>query len=77
MISGIGQIGARRDVTFTLDANGALVNAYLWSTELMVAGIANPFYRVTAYTAQGQPAWGPQQVTLPAVPTFDVSNWIQ
>jgi len=77
MIPSIGQVCARRDVTFTLDSNGALVNAYLWSTALMNSGSIIPYYRVTALTAQGQIALGPIQVTLPNVSSYDVSNWLQ
>jgi hypothetical protein len=75
MIPGVGQIVAGRDIEFTLDQNGALQNSFLWSTALMQSGISNPYYKVCAYTADGQPAWS-AQVTVPDVPIFDVSNWL-
>ena len=76
LIPGIGQILAGRDVTFTLDSDGSLTNAYLWNTAQMV-GVMSIYYTVTALTAQGQIAFGPVQVTLPNVPVFNVTQWLQ
>ena len=85
-VSGVGNIAAGIEVLVTLDSTGNVAsststptapNQYIWATDVMTT--PNAFYRVTGYTAQGQPAWGPnnQQVTSGGVGggTFSVGTW--
>jgi hypothetical protein len=81
LVSGVGNIAAGITVRVQLDANGdALASPaqYIWATDVLLP--VNAFYKVTGYTVQGQPAWGPnnQQITSGGVGggTFDLGTWI-
>lgn len=52
--SGGPQVSAKRTVTVVLDDNGSCTVS-LWPNNLLSP--TNSIYFVTAYTAQGQPAW--------------------
>ena len=72
------QICAGIAVTIQLDGSGSISTSpdqYIWGNDQMSP--ANTFYTVTGYTAEGQPAWGPnnQQVTGSGG-TFDVGSWV-
>lgn len=54
MTSGGPQVSAKRAVTVTLDDSGSCT-VPLWPNNILFP--ANSIYFVTAYTAQGQPAW--------------------
>jgi hypothetical protein len=80
-VTGVASICAGVTIQINLNASGSVDTGtpqYIWATDVM--STANSFYRVTGYTAQGQPAWGPnnQQVTSGGVGggTFDVGTWI-
>lgn len=74
-ISGVGLVASGVEITIQLDGSGAVQAAqYVWGVDQMSP--VNNYYRVTGYTAAGQPAWGPnnQQVTGNGG-TFDVGTW--
>lgn len=78
-VVGVGSICAGREVTVALNASGSVSTSpaqqFIWANDQMSP--ANTFYRVTGYTAQGQPAWGPNnQQVLGNGGTFDVGTWI-
>lgn len=78
VVSGVGQVGAGVDIKITLNSSGSVdtTNAQsVWGNDQLLP--ANTYYRVTGYTAQGQPAWGPnnQQVNGSGG-TFDVGTWV-
>jgi hypothetical protein len=61
-------------IKIQLDSSGnAALGSQLWGNDVLSP--ANTYYRVTAYTAEGQPAWGPnnQQVTGSS---FDLGLWV-
>jgi hypothetical protein len=77
------QIGSGIKVTIELDANGNvfgtetldLPKQYVWPNDLLTP--AGSYYRVTAYTAKGQIAWGPQDVQVLSAPDpFNVGAWV-
>lgn len=81
-ISG-SSICAGVEIKILLDASGnvqgsstsSASNAQtVWGTDVMSP--VNAFYKVTGYTAVGQPVWGPnnQQITTGA--TFDLDTWV-
>lgn len=67
------------EVKILLDANGNVATTpslqYMWGNDQILP--VNTFYRVTGYTAQGQPAWGPNnQQVIGSGGTFDLSTWV-
>lgn len=86
-ISGVGNVCAGVEVRIQLDSDGNVASSsstppvsdqYVWANDVMLP--VNSFYKVTGYTVQGQPAWGPnnQQVTSGGTGggTFDTGTWI-
>jgi hypothetical protein len=81
-VSGVGNIASRITIKILLDANGNVAtspsNQYVWANDVILP--PNSFYKVTGYTAAGQPAWGPnnQQVTSGGTGggTFDLGTWV-
>lgn len=85
-VSGVGNICSGIEITIQLDSVGNVAsststptapNQYVWATDVFTT--PNMFYRVTGYTAGGQPSWGPnnQQVTSGGTGggTFNVGTW--
>lgn len=77
-ISGVGNIASGIEITIQLDSNGSVVSSPIqsvWGVDQMLP--PNNYYRVTGYTAAGQPAWGPNnQQVIGSGGTFDVGTWI-
>lgn len=77
-IAGVGNIAAGIEIKILLDVNGSVVGSpaqSVWGVDQMLP--ANNYYRVTGYTAAGQPAWGPNnQQVVGSGGTFDVGTWI-
>ena len=77
-IVGVGNIVSGIEIKILLDANGSVVTSpaqSVWGVDQMLP--VNNYYRVTGYTAQGQPAWGPNnQQVIGSGGTFDVGTWI-
>lgn len=73
-VAGSGNICSGVAVTVTLDANGNVnPSQSIWGND--VISPVNTFYRVTGYTAKGQPAWGPNSQQIVGA-TFNLSSWI-
>jgi hypothetical protein len=77
-VSGVGEIASGIDIRIQLDPSGNVVTSpaqSVWGVDQMLP--INNYYRVTGYTAAGQPAWGPnnQQVTGSGG-TFDIGTWV-
>jgi hypothetical protein len=73
-VSGVGNICSGIEVIIQLDDDGnAVSGSEIWGND--VISPTNSFYRVTGYSATGQPSWGPnnQQVTGS---TFDLGTWV-
>jgi hypothetical protein len=80
-VSGAASICAGVEITIQLNSSGSVSTTtpqYVWATDVMVT--PNAYYRVTAYSAAGQPVWGPnnQQVTSGGIGggTFDCGTWV-
>jgi hypothetical protein len=76
-VTGVGSICAGIELNIQLDADGNVVASpaqSAWANSNISP--VNTFYRVTGYTAQGQPAWGPNNQQVGAGATFDVGTWI-
>jgi hypothetical protein len=80
-VAGVGNICAGIEIKILLNSSGSVATSppqFIWATD--VFSTVNAFYTVTAYTAAGQPAWGPnnQQVVSGGVGggTFDLGLWV-
>jgi hypothetical protein len=80
-VTGVASIAAEIEITINLNSSGSVstsTDQFLWATDVMT--VPNAYYRVTGYTASGQPSWGPnnQQVTSGGTGggTFDVGTWV-
>src|ERR1035437_4335700 len=66
------------EIRIQLDANGNVITTppqSVWGNDQMLPD--NSYYKVTGYTAAGQPAWGPNnQQVLGNGGTFDTGAWI-
>jgi hypothetical protein len=62
-------------IKVTLDSSGNVAGTqYLWGNDAMTP--SDSYYRVTAYSAQGQPAWGPNNQQVVGSGTFDIGTWV-
>jgi hypothetical protein len=64
-------------IKIQLDANGNVVTSPqqdIWGNDALSP--VNSYYRVTGYTAEGQPAWGPNNQQVIGSGTFDLSVWV-
>lgn len=86
-VSGVGNIASGITVRIQLDSDANAASStstppasdqFIWANDVMLP--VNSYYRVTGFTAAGQPAWGPnnQQITTGGVGggTFDLGTWI-
>ena len=80
-VTGVGNICAGVEIKIQLDASGDVAVSpaqSVWATDVLAP--PNAYYRVTGYTVQGQPAWGPnnQQVSSNGTGggTFDLGTWV-
>jgi hypothetical protein len=73
-VNGNTNVCAGIAIRIQLDASGdAASGSFLWGNDVLSP--ANTYYRVTAYTAKGQPAWGPNNQQV-AGSSFDIGTWI-
>lgn len=73
-VSGVGNICAGIAITITLDSTGNVAATQtIWGNDVILP--TNTFYRVTGFTAEGQPAWGPNNQQVVGS-TFDLGSWI-
>lgn len=62
-------------IKILLDASGnAVAGQFIWGNDVLAP--INSYYRVTGFTAAGQPAWGPNNQQVVGNGTFDLSTWI-
>jgi hypothetical protein len=62
-------------IKVTLDSDGNVAGTqYIYGNDSMTP--SDSYYRVTAYTAEGQPAWGPNNQTVTGNGTFDIGTWV-
>lgn len=64
------------EITIQLDSNANAVTSpaqSVWGNDAISP--VNTFYRVTGYTAQGQPAWGPNNQQVTGTGTFNLGAW--
>ena len=78
-VPGVGNVAAGVAITIQLDGNGNVLNAtspgqQVWANDVMLP--VNTFYRVTGYTAAGQPAWGPNNQQVTGGSPFNLGSWI-
>jgi hypothetical protein len=71
------QVSGGRKLHIKLDTAGNVVTApaqSVWGNDVLSP--AGTFYTVSAYTAEGQRAWGPNQVQVISGDEFDVGTWV-
>jgi hypothetical protein len=82
-VAGVGNICSGIDIWIDLDINGNAASSasptpapdqYVWSN--LVMSPQNNFYKVTGYTASGQPAWGPNNQQVPSGAAFNLDAWV-
>jgi hypothetical protein len=76
-VAGVGEICAGITIKILLDSNGSVVASpaqSVWGNDVLLP--VNSYYKVTGFSAQGQPAWGPNVQQVVGGPTFDVGTWI-
>lgn len=74
-VAGVGYICNGVRIKITLDSSGNVAGTQsLWGNDAMAP--SDSYYRVTAYTAEGQPAWGPNNQTVTGSGTFDLGTWV-
>jgi hypothetical protein len=62
------------EIRIALDSSGNVVGgSSIWGNDVLSP--VNTFYRVTGYTAKGQPAWGPNNQQIVGS-SFDLGSWI-
>jgi hypothetical protein len=63
------------EIKINLDSSGNCVaGQYVWGNDVLLP--LNSYYKVTAYTAAGQIAWGPNNQQVMGSSSFDVGTWI-
>lgn len=63
------------EIKVPLDSGGSADGTVaIWGNDVLTP--VNSYYRVTGYTAQGQPAWGPNNQQVIGSGSFDLSVWV-
>ena len=76
-VPGVGNIASGIKIKILLNALGSVSVTppqYVWGNDVILP--VNNYYKVTGYTAAGQPAWGPNVQQVIGTGTFDVGTWI-
>ena len=82
-VTGVGNIAAGVTIKIQLDSVGnaassasspAAADQYLWGNDVL--NTPNTFYKVTGFTAEGQPAWGPNNQQVIGSSPFDLGTWV-
>jgi hypothetical protein len=76
-VPSVGNICSGIEITIQLDASGDVVTSpaqSVWGNDVLLP--VNSYYKVTGYSAVGQPCWGPNIQQVIGGPTFDVGTWI-
>jgi hypothetical protein len=74
-VSGVGNICSGIEIVIQLDSNGnAVAGQFIWGNDVILP--PNSFYKVTGFTAEGQPAWGPNNQQVVGSSPFNLGSWI-
>ena len=74
-VSGVGNICSGIEIVIQLDSNGnAVAGQFIWGNDVILP--PNSFYKVTGFTAEGQPAWGPNNQQVMGSSPFNLGGWI-
>jgi len=76
-ISGVGNICSGLTIKILLDSSGSVVTSpaqYVWGNDVMMP--VNSYYKVTGYSAAGQPCWGPNIQQVTGAGPFNVGTWV-
>lgn len=82
-VTGVGNIASGITIRIYLDSDGNVAGStstppvadqFIWGNDNLLP--LNTFYKVTGYTAQGQPAWGPNNQQIIGSSPFDLGTWI-
>ena len=72
---GGGQLCSGIKITVNLDSSGNVVNStVIWPTDQLTPTTIQ--YRIIAYTAQGQVAWGPNYEVITGSSPFNLNTWV-
>jgi len=73
-VNGGSNICSGVEIRIALDSSGNVVGgSSIWGNDVLSP--INTFYRVTGYTAAGQPAWGPNNQTIQGT-SFNLGLWV-
>lgn len=74
-VAGVGYICNGIKIRISLDADGNVAaGQHIWGNDALSP--SGSYYRVTGFTAQGQPSWGPNCQTVTGSGTFDIGTWV-
>ena len=82
-VTGVGNICAGIAVKIQLDSMGNAASStstptaadqFIWGNDSL--NTPNTFYKVIGYTAEGQPAWGPNNQQVVGSSPFDLGTWV-
>ena len=82
-VSGVGNICSGIEIKIQLDSMGNVAaststppaaDQYIWGNDAISP--ANTFYKVTGYTSEGQPSYGPNNQQVTGSGTFDLGTWV-
>jgi hypothetical protein len=82
-VTGVANVVSGVEITIQLDSDGNVASSastptaadqYVWGNDNLLP--VNTYYRVTGYTVEGQPAWGPNNQQVEGSSPFDVGTWI-
>lgn len=82
-VTGVGNIAAGVTIRIQLDSVGnaassasspAAADQYIWGNDVL--NTPNTFYKVTGFTTEGQPAWGPNNQQVYGSSPFDLGTWV-
>lgn len=76
-VAGVGSICSGIEIKIQLDSSASVSTSptqSVWGNDAILP--VNTYYKVTGYTAAGQPAWGPNIQQVVGAGPFDVGTWI-
>ncbi len=77
VVTGVGNICSGIEITIQLNSSASVSTSpaqFVWGNDAILP--VNTYYKVTGYTAAGQPAWGPNIQQVVGAGPFDVGTWI-
>jgi hypothetical protein len=82
-VTGVGNVCSGIKIRIQLDSAGNAASSsstppapdqYIWGNDVLLP--PNNFYRVTGFTAAGQPAWGPNNQQVTGSTPFNLGSWV-